>query len=162
MSTPNVGLELTTPRSRVTCSTHWAREGPLILCIFLKFYFIPERQRQSDRVWARKGQRERVTQSKAGSRLWAVSTEPHVGLKLRNQPWDHDVSWSWTFNWLWHSRSPPVIFNKSWNQMVLFLQLRFFFKGVHYFEFTWISELPCQFYRNVHWDFDCVCFEIVD
>ena len=25
---PNVGLELTTPRSRVACSTDWARQGP--------------------------------------------------------------------------------------------------------------------------------------
>ena len=28
------------------------------------------------------GEREEVTESKAGSRLWAVSTEPNVGLEL--------------------------------------------------------------------------------
>ena len=33
---------------------------------------------------SREGQREGDTQSEAGSRLWAVSTEPDVGLELMN------------------------------------------------------------------------------
>ena len=31
------------------------------------------------------GQRERETESEAGSRLWAVSTEPNAGLELANR-----------------------------------------------------------------------------
>ena len=44
--------------------------------------FIFERDRQSvSGGWA---DREGDTESKAGSKLWAVSTEPNVGLKLMN------------------------------------------------------------------------------
>ena len=51
---------------------------------FLMFYFW-ERERQS----ASRGEAEREgdTESKAGSRLWAVSTEPDVGL----EPTDHKI-----------------------------------------------------------------------
>ena len=35
-------------------------------------------------------ERERDMESEAGSRLWAVSTEPDVGLQLTNS--DHDLS----------------------------------------------------------------------
>ena len=43
------------------------------------FYFIFERAR------AREGrERDRDTESEAGFRLWAVSTEPHVGLEPMN------------------------------------------------------------------------------
>ena len=40
---------------------------------------------EGDRMWAgeRQGEKEGDTESKAGSRLWAVSTEPHSGLELR-------------------------------------------------------------------------------
>ena len=44
--------------------------------------FIFERQRQS--VSGGGAERERDTESEAGSRLSAVSTEPNVGLKLTN------------------------------------------------------------------------------
>ena len=43
-----------------------------------------DRDRDRDRVQAGEGQRKGVTESKAGSRLRAVSTEPDVGLKLTN------------------------------------------------------------------------------
>ena len=51
------------------------------------FLFIFEGER--DRAWAGEGQRERErhTESEAGSRLWAVSTEPDAGLKLT----DHEI-----------------------------------------------------------------------
>ena len=39
---------------------------------------------ERDRAWAGKGWRERDTESKTGSRLWAVSTELDVGLKPTN------------------------------------------------------------------------------
>ena len=38
-----------------------------------------------DRVQAVEGQTEADTESEVGSRLWAVSTEPEVGLELMNR-----------------------------------------------------------------------------
>ena len=40
------------------------------------------RQRETEHEQGRGRERERGTESEAGSRLWAVSTEPDVGLKL--------------------------------------------------------------------------------
>ena len=55
---------------------------------FLKCLFTFERERQKQRQrqsMSRKGaERDRDIESKAGSRLRAVSTEPDVGLELRN------------------------------------------------------------------------------
>ena len=42
-----------------------------------------ERERETEREWGRGRERGRH-RSEAGSRLRAVSTEPHVGLKLMN------------------------------------------------------------------------------
>ena len=52
---------------------------------FLMFMYFWEKER--DRVWAGEEQRERHTESEAGSRLWAVSTEPDAGL----EPMDHEI-----------------------------------------------------------------------
>ena len=49
------------------------------LKLFLMFYFIFETEREGVRVG--EGQRERETESEAGSRLWAVSAEPDLGLE---------------------------------------------------------------------------------
>ena len=38
-----------------------------------------------DRAWVGEGQREGDTECKAGSSLWAVSTEPDVGLELTDR-----------------------------------------------------------------------------
>ena len=57
--------------------------SPNFLIFFNVYLFL--RQRERDR--ARRGEgpeREGDTESKAGSRLRAVSTEPHVGLELTN------------------------------------------------------------------------------
>ena len=48
---------------------------------FNTYVYLREREREKIR---REGQRERVTESEAGSRLWAVSTEPKMGLGLTN------------------------------------------------------------------------------
>ena len=49
---------------------------------FLKFYlFLRERERETEPEWGR-GREWGDTESKAGSRLWAVSIEPDVGLEL--------------------------------------------------------------------------------
>ena len=45
--------------------------------------FIFERERQS--VSGLGAEREGDTESEAGSRLWAVSTEPEAGLELKNR-----------------------------------------------------------------------------
>ena len=47
------------------------------------FIFATER----DKAWAREGQRERDTESEAGFRFWADSTEPNVGL----EPTNHEI-----------------------------------------------------------------------
>ena len=41
--------------------------------------------RDRDKVWTGQEQREGNTESEAGCRLWAVSTEPDAGLKLTNR-----------------------------------------------------------------------------
>ena len=43
-----------------------------------------ERERASERAWVGEGQREGDKESEAGSRLWAVRTQPDVGLELMN------------------------------------------------------------------------------
>ena len=55
--------------------------------VFLCFQHLFTFERDRNRVPAGKGQRERVgdTESEAGSRLRAVSTEPDVGLELMNR-----------------------------------------------------------------------------
>ena len=47
--------------------------------------FIFERQRETEYKWERGREREGDTESKAGSRLGAVSTEPGAGLELTDQ-----------------------------------------------------------------------------
>ena len=47
---------------------------------FLTFIYYWETER--DRAWVWEGQREGETESEAGSKLWAVSTEPDAGLEL--------------------------------------------------------------------------------
>ena len=62
---------------------------PYIVNGYLLFYFfnvylcLRERERERDRTQVGRG-REGDIESKAGSRLRAVRTEPDVGLKLRN------------------------------------------------------------------------------
>ena len=69
--------------------------------IFLHL-FIFERQRQ--RVSRVGEEREADTESKAGSRLQAVSPEPDGALTC--EPWDHDPSQSQTLNQLSHPGTP--------------------------------------------------------
>ena len=49
------------------------------------FIYFWERERQS--MSGGGAERDGDTESKAGSRLWAVSTEPHAGLELT----DHEI-----------------------------------------------------------------------
>ena len=54
---------------------------------FIHLLFLRERGRERENTQAGDGQREREgdTESKASSRLRAVSTEPHAGLELTDQ-----------------------------------------------------------------------------
>ena len=52
--------------------------------IFLNVYLFL-RQRETEREWGRDREREGDTESATGSRLWAVSTEPNVGLEPMNR-----------------------------------------------------------------------------
>ena len=60
--------------------------APTFKKIFFKVYFRQrERERDRDRAWVGEGQREGDTESEAGSRLWAVITEPYAGLELMDR-----------------------------------------------------------------------------
>ena len=50
--------------------------------MFIHFW---QRERESERESGGGAEREADTESEAGSRLWAVNTEPDVGLKLTNR-----------------------------------------------------------------------------
>ena len=54
-------------------------------CLSLMFIFERERERESASRWG--AEREGDTESEAGSRLWAGSTEPNAGLQLL----DHEI-----------------------------------------------------------------------
>ena len=56
----------------------------LIIIIIFSVYFLRERERKRQSVSRGGAEREGDTESEAGSRLQAVSTEPHAGLKLTN------------------------------------------------------------------------------
>ena len=104
----HTGLPEQTPTSRVFSYNR----GFIILFLFFKNVYLFLRER--DRAQAGEGQREREgdTESKAGSRLGAVSTEPNVGLKHTNHKimtwaevrclidWATQVSHNRDFKWL--------------------------------------------------------------
>ena len=79
-----------------------------ILCLNFFLMFINIWERETDRQSTSRGgaEREGDTESEAGSRLRAVSTEPNAGLELTNQ--DHDLSWSRTLNQLSHPGAPGI------------------------------------------------------
>ena len=63
-----------------------------------------DRERERDRMGAGEEQRERHIESKAGSRLRAVSTEPDAGLELMNPE-----TMTWMLNRLSHPGAPGVL-----------------------------------------------------
>ena len=68
------------------------------------FIFDRERQSQGQRVSGEGAEREGDTESEAGSRLWAVGTEPDLRLELMNLEIMSNLSWSQMLNQL----SPQV------------------------------------------------------
>ena len=90
------------PKSRAGCLTDWAtqalqtkfidmgslsRDSHLFIFTFFMFLFIFERERKRDQARAGKGQRQGDTEFEAGSRLWADSRKPNVGL----EPMNHEI-----------------------------------------------------------------------
>ena len=85
---------------------HWIIWTALRQYFHWRSIFTTER----DRAHVGEGaEREGETESGAGSRLWAISTEPDAGLEL-TQLWDHDLSWSQTLNRLSHPGSPVTFY----------------------------------------------------
>ena len=93
------------------------------------FIYFWDRQRQSA-SWGR-AERQGDTEFKAGSRLWAVSTEPWCRAEI-HEPWDHDLSWSQMSSWLSHPRHPnfksflkhaPYYYLRLFATLLLFLLL---------------------------------------
>ena len=79
------------------------------------FIYFWDKERQSMNRGG--SEREGDTESKTGSRHWAVSTEPDMGLELTD--WDHDLSRSRTLNRLSHPGAPHSFkvysFVESWS-----------------------------------------------
>ena len=138
---PNVGLELTTLRSRVTCCTNWASQEPpeehLLIFLarqvtgnkFLQFLFAWESISpllfffnvflififfyfwDRERAWMGEGQRERETQNQKQ----APSSEPSAQSLTRgsnSQTTRSWPGWSRTLNRLCHPGAPPLLFFK--------------------------------------------------
>ena len=77
------------------------------------FIYFWGRERQS--MSGGGSEREGDTESEAGSRLWAGSTEPDAGLELTNREIMHDLSQSRSLNRLSHPGAPKSFFKKSKN-----------------------------------------------
>ena len=77
----------------------WSYPQSWLFFFLLNVYFWERENERGSRVGA-----ERETESEAGSRLWAVTIEPDMG--LRPTDWDHDLSWSRTLNQLSHPDAP--------------------------------------------------------
>ena len=60
--------------------------------------------RDRDRTWAGEGQREGET---IWSRLQVLSCQQRaLHMAWTHKPWDQDLSWSWSLNWLSHPGTP--------------------------------------------------------
>ena len=74
---------------------------------------------ERDRVWMGEGQREGDTESEAGSRLWVVSAEPDVGLKLTS----HEImTWAEVgclTDWATQAPLPPLFNIYFWESTTL-------------------------------------------
>ena len=101
---PKVGLELKTLRSRVICSTHWASQVPLFCFVLFWNIYLFLRDRKSISRGRAKREGDRV--SKTGS---VLSVQSPI-LARTQEPWEHDLSWSWLLNWLSHPGAPVFCF----------------------------------------------------
>ena len=90
-----MGLELTTLRSRVTCSTNWASQVPcgtsFYVCLFVLSLFIFEREkkREAAHMLVGEGQRERGTEDLKWALCWRQRARYRA---WTHEPWAHDLS----------------------------------------------------------------------
>ena len=91
-------------------------QHPLLFFLnFLMFIYFWETKRMSG--GGREKEREGDTESKAGSRLQAVSTEPSRCGAQTHEPWGHDLSQSRTLNPLSHPGAPARSFYSAWSEI---------------------------------------------
>ena len=76
------------PQITTWAEADWATQAPHLAKVFFfnffMFIYFWEREREKESMSRGGAKREGDTESEAGSRLWAVSTEPDVGLELTN------------------------------------------------------------------------------
>ena len=74
--------------------------------MFIQFW-----ETERDRSWAGEGQRKGDTESAAGSRFWAVSTEPNGGLEPTNR---EIMTWAEVGRFTdWATQAPLFLYFKS-------------------------------------------------
>ena len=95
--------------------------------------FIFERERERERMSRGGVEREKDTESEAGSRLWAVSTEPDVGLELANQ---EIMTWAEVGRSInWATQAPRIL--QNW---------------FGFFQWGWPAHtLPTWSWTRTHW-----------
>ena len=109
-------------------------------------YFLKERERETECKWGRGRQREREEDTEAGSRRWAVSTEPNMGLELMNSK-----IMTWTEVWRltnWATQVPQRTLYWWWVSLVW------------QWYFGYIEEYPIL-RRNVIKDLPAIYFQMV-
>ena len=87
------------------------------ILFFLMFIF----DRERDRAWVGKGQREREgdTESETGSRLRAVSTEPDAGLELTDR---EIMTWAEVrCSTDWATQAPLYLFYNKENETIIYM-----------------------------------------
>ena len=141
------------------CSLH--RIVPfLFFLIFLTFIYFWDRERQSmNRGGA---EREGDTESKAGSRLWAVSTEPDAGLELTDC---EIMTWVEVGRLTDQATQAPWIVPFQWDIINCHSPMLFGIQSVshipnyqHFVDGTWLCW-RAQFMWLLHWWAKCVLFE---
>ena len=122
-----------------------------LICLMFVYFW----ERETDKVWAGEDQRERE-RDRIQSRLQVPSYEHRAGCGAQtHEPWDHDLSQSWTCNQLSHPGAPWAhLFNitfwiRIFNICVLQHNIGFsFLLSVSICKFWWwqqkISNRSCQ------------------
>ena len=90
--------------AEVGCLTSWTTQAPLIFIFFNVYLFLTGRKTKHEWRRGREGGRHRIW-----SRLQALSFQHRAPCGTRtHRPWDHDLSWSPTLNWLSHPGAPSL------------------------------------------------------
>ena len=77
------------------------------LHFFNVYLFLRERERETEQEWGRGRERGK---HRIQSRLQALSCQPRDRYGAwTHEPWDHDLSRSWTFNWQSHPGDPQNV-----------------------------------------------------